>query len=223
MSNKASKKASKKAALKLEQPSDQPTTDDEQEEFEVVISPSVVSSLALMTTSESGFSNNPVASVDDRPLIIQSAEGVLQNLEDEIEGLEAEVEAIEEALLKKKGELKDKRNVLKKWLKRVHTPTTVENAQLAVVIYHTNRQLHIDEDGTLFYRAPGEKNTKTQVRLSAKRVSTQSVREKGQVVMDGKKKVSVHLKDPSVTLKDLTAAEETELIVQAQFIEGQKK
>jgi len=222
MSTKASKKASKKADLKLEQPSDQPVTDDEQEEFEVVISPSMVSSLAEISITGSGLSSNPVVSVDDRPLIIQSAAFVLQNLEDEIESLEAEVEAVEEALNKKKGELKDKRNVLKKWLKRIHTPTTVENAQLAVVINQTNRQLHNDEDGTLFYRT-GEKNTKTQVRLSAKKVSTQSVREKGQVVMDGKKKVSVHLKDPSVTLKDLTAAEETELIVQAQFIESQKK
>jgi hypothetical protein len=43
-------------------------------------------------------------------------------------------------------------------------------------------------------------------------VSTKSVRDSGKVVVDGKKKISVHVKDSTVTAQDLAAAEETELL-----------
>ena len=116
-------------------------------------------------------------------------------------------------LIEMRAELKEKRKELKKWEKRVSTPTTTENAQLVVIVKEVNRQIHNELDGTLFYRTGP--TSKTLLRLSAQKVSTKSVRDVGKTIVDGKKNVSVHVKDISVTLADMTLAGETELVEMA--------
>lgn len=216
-----STRSSKKEALKLKAPSDSELSSDDDQEFEVaVVSPSTVSTVTTdsyldnCTTSTEGTSIDSkqyttVDFVDDKPLIVRTAAKVIENLEEEVDQMTDEIESLEEALSSKKIALKEKRKELKKWVKRVSTPTTVENAHFAVVINQVNRQLHNEDDGQLFYRTD---KAKTLVRLSARKVSTKSVRESGRVVVDGKKKISVHVKDSTVTAEDLAAAEETELL-----------
>ena len=223
-----STQSSKKSALKLKAPSSDSEASDSEQEFEVaVISPSIStvttdSYLDNCTTSTEGTSINSkqyatVDFVDETPLIVKAAKNVIEALEGEVEEMTDEIEAIEYNLAKKKALLKEKRKELKKWVKRVSTPTTVENAHFAVVINQVNRQLHNEDDGQLFYRTD---KAKILVRLSARKVSTKSVRDSGRVVVDGKKKTSVHVKDSTVTVEDLAAAEETELLEQAKIIEN---
>lgn len=215
-----STRSSKKEILKLKLPSECLSSDDDQELEVAVVSPSTVSTVTTdsyldnCTTSSEGTSikseqYTKVDFVDDKPLIVKAAAKVIETLEEEVEEMTDEIESLEEALSLKKLALKEKRKELKKWVKRVSTPTTAENAHFAVVINSVNRQLHNCSDGQLFYRTD---KTKTIVRLSAKKVSTKSVRDSGKVVVDGKKKISVHVKDSTVTVEDLAAAEETELL-----------
>ena len=222
-----STQSSKKSALKLKAPSSDSEASDSEQEFEVaVISPSIStvttdSYLDNCTTTTEGTSINSkqytaVDFVDDEPLIVKATKKVVEALENEVEEMSNEIESLEEALSKKKNVLKEKRKELKKWEKRVSTPTTAENAHFAVVIKNVNRQIHSEEDGQLFYKT---ETSKTLLRLSATKVSTKSLREAGKPVVDGKKKVSVHIKDTTVTLQDLVAAKETELVEQAKTIE----
>ena len=223
-----STQSSKKSSLKLKAPSSHSEASDDDQEFEVaVISPSIStvttdSYLDNCITTTEGTSiksqqRDAVDFVDEEPLILKSAAKVIETLEKEVEEIADQIELDEEEIAKKKTYLKGLRKELKKWQKRVSTPTTAENAHLAVVINQVNRQLHNLDDGTLFYNTD---TSKTLVRLSAKRVPTKSVREAGKPVIDGKKKVSVHIKDSTVTLEDLVAAKETDLVEQAKTIEN---
>jgi len=222
-----STQSSKKSALKLKAPSSDSEASDSEQEFEVaVISPSIStvttdSYLDNCTTSTEGTSINSkqyaaVDFVDDVPVIVKATKKVVEALENEVEEMSNEIESLEEALAKKKTVLKEKRKELKKWEKRVSTPTTAENAHFAVVIKNVNRQIHSEDCGQLFYKT---ETGKTLLRLSATKVSTKSVRDAGKFVVDGKKKASVHIKDTTVTLQDLVAAKETELVEQAKTIE----
>ena len=217
--------AAKEAMLKLKQPESSSDTDGE-EELDVVVSPITTASsvtdsylenqaTSTETTSITSKQLEAVNFIDGQSLIGHSVELVIENIQSEVEELNSEIDVLLEQLGLKKGELKEKRSILKKWLKRVQSPTTAENAQLAVVVGGTNRQLHNDEDNQLYYRT-GEKNTKTLVRLSARKVSTKSVRDAKKNVVDGKTKISVHVKDATVTLADLIRAGEEELVEQLQ-------
>ena len=158
-----STQSSKKEALKLKAPPSESSSDDDQE-FEVaVVSPSTVSTVTTdsyldnCTTTTEGTSiksshRDAVDFIDETPLIVKSAAKVIEALEGEVEEMTDKIEAIEYNLAKQKALLKEKRKELKKWVKRVSTPTTVENAHFAVVINQVNRQLHNEDDGQLFYR-----------------------------------------------------------------------
>ena len=222
-----STQSSKKSALKLKAPSSDSEASDSEQEFEVaVISPSIStvttdSYLDNCTTSTEGTSINSkqyaaVDFVDETPLIVKAAKNVIVTLEGEVEEMTDLIEAIEYNLAKKKALLKEKRKELKNWVKRVSTPTTAENAHFAVVIKNVNRQIHSEDDGQLFYKT---ESGKTLLRLSATKVSTKSLRDAGKLIVDGKKKASVHIKDTTVTLQDLVAANETELVEEAKIIE----
>lgn len=213
--------ASKKQPLQLKVPSDSELSSDDDQEYEVaVVSPSTVSTVTTdsyldnCTTTTEGTSiksqqRDAVDFIDEEPLILKSAGKVIEDLEKKVEELADEIELDEEEIAKKKTYLKGVRKELKKWQKRVSTPTTAENAQFVVVVNQVNRQIHNYDDGTLFYNT---ETSKTQLRLSAHKVSTKSVRDAGKTVVDGKKKVSVHVKDSTVTATDLAAAKETELL-----------
>ena len=222
-----STRSSKKSALKLKAPSESDSydSDDDDQVFDVaVISPSIStvttdSYLDNCTTSTKGSSikTQQIDAVDfiddedeaEEPIIVQSVKMVIENLEIDVTDLESLVDK----LIEMRAELKKKRKELKKWEKRVSTPTTTENAQLVVIVKEVNRQIHNELDGTLFYRTGP--TSKTLLRLSAQKISTKSVRDVGKTIVDGKKNVSVHVKDISVTLADMTLAGETELVEMA--------
>lgn len=225
-----STRSSKKSVLKLKAPSESDSydSDDDDQVFDVaVISPSIStvttdSYLDNCTTSTKGSSIktqqiDAVEFIDDEteveePIIVQSVKMVIENLEIDVTSLEDLCESLVDKLIEMRAELKEKRKELRKWEKRVSTPTTTENAQLVVIVKEVNRQIHNELDGTLFYRTG---TSKTLLRLSAQKVSTKSVREVGKPIVDGKKNVSVHVKDISVTLADMTLAGETELVEMA--------
>lgn len=109
------------------------------------------------------------------------------------------IEAIEHEIEEKKLQLVKLKNALRKQTRLVGTPTTHDNAALAVVIKNRNgefyRQIHNDRDGTLYYLTDGGR--KTLLTLSASKMPTKIVREGGANVLDGKKGPSVHHKDLS--------------------------
>lgn len=116
-----------------------------------------------------------------------------------IEDLQDQIEAVEADIATSKAKLSKLKLSLRKQLKVVNSPTTHENASLAVVIRNQygefNRQIHNNRDGTLYYYTDGDH--KTLLTLSATKVSTAEVRAAGGEVVDGKKGAAVHFKDLS--------------------------
>lgn len=133
---------------------------------------------------------------------------IQDDIRSDIREFNKEIAGLTEIINQKKQLIKEKTARLKLWDKRVSTPTTVENASLAVKVRDNDRQLHNDEDGSMYYKS----GTKKQfIKLSAVKVSTKSVREAGKPVLDGKE-AKVHIKDKTATVSDIESAEETELI-----------
>ena len=199
----AKKSASKKQPLKLQAP---PTSDSEDEQvLEIAVSPIVTPPVEVKLSSV----ESAVVSAENDPIELVSLVSSIQNdIKADIREVEKEIAALMEIVGQKKQLIKEKTSRLKLWEKRVSTPTTAENASLAVKVRENDRQLHNDDDGSLWYKSGLKKQ---YIKVSAVKVSTKSVREAGKPVLDGKEG-KVHIKDSTVTLSDLEEVGETELV-----------
>jgi 23S rRNA U2552 (ribose-2'-O)-methylase RlmE/FtsJ len=199
----AKKSASKKQPLQLDAP---PASDSEDEQvLEIAISPVVTAQVEVKLSSV----ESAAVSAENDPIELVSLVSSIQNdIKADIREVGKEIAALMEIVGQKKQLIKEKTSRLKLWEKRVSTPTTAENASLAVKVKENDRQLHNDDDGSLWYKSGLKKQ---YIKVSAVKVSTKSVRDAGKLVLDGKE-AKVHIKDPTVTLSDLEAVEETELV-----------
>ncbi len=199
----AKKSASKKQPLKLQAP---PASDSEDEQvFEIAVSPIVTPPVEVKLSSV----ESAVVSAENDPIELVSLVSSIQNdIKSDIREVEKEIAALMEIVGQKKQLIKEKNSRLKLWEKRVSTPTTAENASLAVKVKENDRQLHNDDDGSLYYKSGLKKQ---YIKVSAVKVSTKSVREAGKPVLDGKEG-KVHIKDSTVTLSDLEEVGESELV-----------
>ena len=199
----AKKSASKKQPLKLQAP---PASDSEDEQvLEIAISPIVTPPVEVKLSSV----DSAVVSAENDPIELLSLVSSIQNdIKADIREVEKEIAALMEIVGQKKQLIKEKNSRLKLWEKRVSTPTTAENASLAVKVRENDRQLHNDQDGSIWYKSGSKKQ---YIKVSAVKVSTKSVREAGKPVLDGKEG-KVHIKDSTVTLSDLEEVGETELV-----------
>lgn len=202
----------KKQPLKLQAPPSDSESEDEGKQLEIAISP--VTTVSAVTTatksSESSASSTSTDDDDDDEEIdlVNLVSKIQDDIRSEIKEVQKEIASLMEIVEQKKQQIKEKTKTLKLWDKRVNTPTTVEIASLAVKVKDNDRQLHSDQDGSLYYKS----GTKKQyIKVSAVKVSTKSVRDAGKLVLDGKE-AKVHIKDPTVTLSDLEAVEEAELV-----------
>ena len=200
----AKKSVSKKQPLKLEAP---PASDSEDEQIlEIAISPIVTPPAEVKLSS---VESAVAVSTENAPIQLVSLVTSIQNdIKADIREVEKEIAALMEIVNQKKQIIKEKNSRLKLWEKRVSTPTTAENASLAVKVKENDRQLHNDDDGSLWYKSGLKKQ---YIKVSAVKVSTKSVREAGKPVLDGKEG-KVHIKDSTVTLSDLEEVGETELV-----------
>jgi hypothetical protein len=200
----AKKSASKKQPLKLQAP---PASDSEDEQvFEIAVSPIVTPPVEVKLSS---VVESAVVSAENDPIELVSLVSSIQNdIRADIREVEKEIAALMEIVGQKKQLIKEKNSRLKLWEKRVSTPTTAENASLAVKVKENDRQLHNDQDGSLYYKSGLKKQ---YIKVSAVKVSTKSVREAGKPVLDGKEG-KVHIKDSTVTLSDLEEVGESELV-----------
>ena len=196
-------KKSKKQPLQLDAP---PASDSEDEQIlEIAISPVVTAQVEVKLSSV----ESAVVSAENDPIELVSLVSSIQNdIRADIREVEKEIAALMEIVGQKKQLIKEKNSRLKLWEKRVSTPTTAENASLAVKVRENDRQLHNDQDGSIWYKSGVKKQ---YIKVSAVKVSTKSVREAGKPVLDGKEG-KVHIKDSTVTLSDLEEVGETELV-----------
>ena len=206
MSSSKKKSSNKKQPqkLQLEAP---PASDSEDEQIlQIAVSPS---SIATFLAEESVVAVKTSSENDNDPIELVSLVSSIQNdIKAEIKEVQKEIASLMEIVEQKKQQIKEKTSRLKLWEKRVSTPTTAENASLAAKVRENDRQLHNDEDGSIWYKS----GTKKQyIKISAVKVSTKSVREAGKPVLDGKE-AKVHIKDSTVTLSDLEEVGETELV-----------
>ena len=196
----AKKSASKKQPLKLQAP---PASDSEDEQvFEIAVSPVEVKLSSVVESAVVTSENDPIE-------LVSLVSSIQNDIKADIKEVEKEIAALMEIVSQKKQLIKEKTKRLKLWDKRVSTPTTVENASLAVKVKENDRQVHNDEDGSLWYKSGAR--GKQYLKVSAVKVSTKSVREAGKPVLDGKE-AKVHIKDPTATLSDLEEVGETELV-----------
>jgi hypothetical protein len=194
--------------LSLEAP---PASDSEDEQvFEIAISPTPITEVsAVIQVSESGSSASLEESrANDQVELIFLVSQIQDDIRSDIREVQKEIASLMEIVEQKKLIIKEKTSRLKLWDKRVNSPTTVENASLAVKVKDNDRQLHNDGDGSLYYKSGVKKQ---YIKVSAVKVSTKSVREAGKPVLDGKEG-KVHIKDSTVTLSDLEEVGETELV-----------
>ena len=196
-------KKSKKQPLQLDAP---PASDSEDEQvLEIAISPVVTAQVEVKLSSV----DSAVVPAENDPIELVSLVSSIQNdIKADIREVEKEIAALMEIVGQKKQLIKEKNSRLKLWEKRVSTPTTAENASLAVKVRENDRQLHNDQDGSIWYKSGSKKQ---YIKVSAVKVSTKSVREAGKPVLDGKEG-KVHIKDSTVTLSDLEEVGETELV-----------
>ena len=204
----------KKQPLKLQAPpSSDSESEDEGKQLEISISPISPTVSAVTTVSKSSKSSASSASSDDDDEDEIDLVHLVSNIQDDIKGeikeVQNEIALMMEIVEKKKQLIKEKTKKLKLWEKRVSTPTTAENASLAVKVKENERQVHNDLDGSLWYKS-GSRG-KQYLKVSAVKISTKSVREAGKPVLDGKE-AKVHIKDPTVTVSDLEEVGETELV-----------
>ena len=204
----------KKQPLKLQAPpSSDSESEDEGKQLEISISPISPTVSAVTTASKSSKSSASSASSDDDDEneidLVHLVSNIQNDIKGEIKEVQNEIALMMTIVEQKKQLIKEKKKKLKLWEKRVSTPTTVENASLAVKVRDNDRQVHNDEDGSLWYKS-GAKG-KQYLKVSAVKVSTKSVREAGKPVLDGKE-ARVHIKDSTVTLSDLEEVGETELV-----------
>jgi hypothetical protein len=207
MSSSQKKKSSKKKQpLKLQLDAPPPASDSEDEQvLEIAISPIITPPAEVKLSS----GESAVVSAENDSIELVSLVSSIQNdIKADIREVEKEIAALMEIVDQKKQLIKEKTKKLKLWEKRVSTPTTVENASLAVKVKENDRQLHNDEDGSLWYKSGVKKQ---YIKVSAVKVSTKSVREAGKPVLDGKE-AKVHIKDSTVTLSDLEEVGETALV-----------
>ena len=203
------KSSSKKKPLKLQAP---PASDSEDDQvLDVAVSPNTTVSAVTKSSEESVAVLSLSASYEeenDEIELVSLVSKIQDDIRNDIKEVQKEIASLMEIVDQKKLIIKEKTARLKLWDKRVNTPTTVQNASLAVKVKENDRQLHNDDDGSMWYRS----GTKKQyIKVSAVKVSTKSVRETGKPVLDGKEP-KVHIKDKTVTLTDLEDVEETELI-----------
>ena len=203
--NKSSKKQAE--SLSLDAP---PASDSEDEQIlEITVSPNQITTVSTVTISESSASAAVEDDVDNQEVdMLFLVSKIQDDIRSDIKEINKEIAGLTEIINQKKMQIKEKSARLKLWDKRVSTPTTVENASLAVKVRDNDRQLHNTDDGSCYYKSGAKKQF---IQLSAVKVSTKSVREAGKPVLDGKE-AKVHIKDKTVTLSDIESAEETELI-----------
>ena len=208
MSSSKKKSSSKKQPqkLQLEAP---PASDSEDEQIlEIAISPILTPPAEVKLSSEESAVAVTASSENDPIELVSLVSSIQNDIKADIREVEKEIAALMEIVDQKKQLIKEKSKRLKLWEKRISTPTTAENASLAVKVKENDRQLHNDEDGSLWYKSGVKKQ---YIKVSAVKVSTKSVREAGKPVLDGKE-ARVHIKDSTVTLSDLEEVGETELV-----------
>ena len=127
----AKKSANKKKPLKLQAP---PASDSEDEQvLEIAISPTVTAPVEIIESA--------VVSTENDPIELESLVSSIQNdIKADIREVEKEIAALMEIVGQKKQLIKEKNSRLKLWEKRVSTPTTAENASLAVKVRENDRQ-----------------------------------------------------------------------------------
>ena len=199
------KTSSKKQPLKLQLDAPPASDSEDEQVLEIAISPIITPPAEVKLSS----GESAVGSAENDSIELVSLVSSIQNdIKADIKEVEKEIAALMEIVDQKKQLIKEKSKRLKLWEKRVSTPTTAENASLAVKVKENDRQLHNDEDGSLWYKSGVKKQ---YIKVSAVKVSTKSVREAGKPVLDGKE-AKVHIKDSTVTLSDLEEVGETELV-----------
>jgi len=150
------KTSSKKQPLKL-QLDVPPASDSEDEQvLEIAISPVVTPPVEVKLSSV----ESAVVSIENDPIELVSLVSSIQNdIKTDIREVEKEIAALMEIVGQKKQLIKEKNSRLKLWEKRVSTPTTAENASLAVKVRENDRQLHNDQDGSIWYKSVQRNST----------------------------------------------------------------
>ena len=126
----AKKSVSKKQPLKLEAP---PASDSEDEQIlEIAISPIVTPPAEVKLSS---VESAVAVSTENAPIqLVSLVTSIQDDIKTDIREVEKEIAALMEIVDKKKQLIKEKTKKLKLWEKRVSTPTTAENASLAVKV-----------------------------------------------------------------------------------------
>ncbi len=201
MSSNKKKSSKKKQPLKLQLDAPPASDSEDEQVLQIAVSPSPITTVL---TEESAVAVTSSSEIE----LVSLVSSIQNDIKADIREVEKEIAALMEIVGQKKQLIKEKTSRLKLWEKRVSTPTTAENASLAVKVKENDRQLHNDVDGSLWYKSGVKKQ---YIKVSAVKVSTKSVREAGKPVLDGKEG-KVHIKDSTVTLSDLEEVGETELV-----------